>query len=75
MRADTLPPRRIDLLTEISGLTFDEAWVSRINAEVDGRTIPFIGREALLKNKGATGRLKDLADAERLRKRRPADER
>ena len=69
-----LPPRRIDLLTEISGLTFDEAWVSRIDAEVDGRTIPFIGREALLKNKGATGRLKDLADAERLRKRRPADE-
>ena len=45
-----------------------------ISHSTDGRTIPFIGREALLKNKGATGRLKDLADAERLRKRRPADE-
>ncbi len=68
-----LPPRRIDLLTEISGLTFDEAWTSRITAEVEGRTVSFIGREALLKNKEASGRLKDIADVARLRKTRPAD--
>ena len=68
-----LPPRRIDLLTEISGLTFDEAWASRITAEVEGRTVSFIGREALLKNKEAAGRLKDIADVARLRKTRPAD--
>jgi hypothetical protein len=66
-----LPPRRIDIMTEISGLTFDEAWSSRATAEVDGRTVAFIGREALLKNKEATGRLKDRADAERLRKLKP----
>ena len=30
-----LPPRRIDVLTEISGVTFDEAWASRVMAEVD----------------------------------------
>jgi predicted nucleotidyltransferase len=68
-----LPPRRIDLLTEISGLSFDEAWASRITAEVEGRTVSFIGREALLKNKEAAGRLKDIADVDRLRKTRPAD--
>lgn len=65
-----LPPRRIDFLTEISGVTFDEAWASRRTAEVDGRTVSFIGREALLKNKAATGRLKDVADIARLRNTR-----
>jgi len=66
-----LPPRRIDVMTEISGVTFDEAWTSRVTAEVEGRTVGFIGREALLKNKEATGRLKDRADAERLRQIKP----
>ncbi len=66
-----LPPRRIDLLTEISGVTFDEAWASRATAEVEGRTVSFIGREALIKNKEASGRLKDAADVARLRKARP----
>jgi Nucleotidyl transferase of unknown function (DUF2204) len=65
-----LPPRRIDLLTEISGVTFDEAWTSRATAEVQGRTVSFIGREALVKE--ASGRLKDAADVARLRKTRPA---
>lgn len=65
-----LPPRRIDVMTEISGVTFDEAWASRATAEVQGRTVGFIGREALVKNKEATGRLKDLADVDRLRRTR-----
>jgi Nucleotidyl transferase of unknown function (DUF2204) len=66
-----LPPRRIDILTTISGVTFDEAWASRSTAEVEGRTVSFIGREALLKNKLATGRPKDTADAARLRQPKP----
>jgi hypothetical protein len=66
-----LPPRRIDVLTTISGVSFDEAWASRSTGEVEGRTVSFIGREALLKNKQAAGRLKDIADAARLRKARP----
>ncbi len=66
-----LPPRRIDILTTISEVTFDEAWVSRSTGEVEGRTVSFIGREALLKNKLATGRLKDIADAARLRQPKP----
>lgn len=65
-----LPPRRIDLLTEISGVSFDEAWASRVATEVEGRTVPFIGRDALLKNKQAAGRPKDLADIARLRRPR-----
>jgi hypothetical protein len=66
-----LPPRRIDILTEISGLTFDEAWASRVMAEVGGHSVSFIGRAALLRNKEATGRLKDAADAARLRQIKP----
>jgi hypothetical protein len=63
-----LPPRRIDILTEISGVSFDEAWASRVEAEVEGRTLHVIGREAFLRNKVAAGRPKDLADAARLQK-------
>jgi len=63
-----LPPRRIDVLTSISGVTFDEAWSSREPATVEGRTVHFIGREMYLRNKLAAGRPKDLADAARLRK-------
>ena len=61
-----LPPRRIDILTQISGVTFDEAWASRVLAEIDGHPVPFIGRDALIVNKRASGRLKDLADVQRL---------
>ena len=50
-----LPPLRIDVLTEISGVTFDEAWASRVIAEVDGRAVDFIGKSVLLKNKEAAG--------------------
>jgi hypothetical protein len=67
-----LPPRRIDILTEISGVSFDEAWASRATGDVEGRLVAFIGRAALLKNKHASGRPKDLADAARLRRADPA---
>jgi hypothetical protein len=63
-----LPPRRIDVLTEISGVTFDEAWESRDSVDLEGRPIFVIGREPLLRNKEASGRPKDIADVARLRK-------
>ncbi len=63
-----LPPRRIDVMTEISGMSFDEAWGSRVPAEVSGATVFFLGKEALVRNKRAAGRTKDLADLERLGK-------
>lgn len=61
-----VPPRRVDILTSISGLSFDEAWTSRRSAELHGDPVHFIGKEALIVNKRATGRTKDLADVERL---------
>ncbi len=62
------PPRRIDVLTEISGVSFDEAWAARRTVRFEGRDIHFIGREELLRNKKAAGRPKDLADLSRLLK-------
>ncbi len=62
-------PNRIDMLTAISGVGFDEAWEGRSEAELDGVATRFIGRAALLRNKQQTGRAKDLGDAEELRKR------
>ena len=66
-----LPPRRIDVLTEISGVTFDEAWESRVTVEVEGRAVGFIGRTALLRNKQAAGRPQDIADVARLQRLPP----
>jgi len=61
-------PHRIDLLTGISGVGWDEAWASRIEVEFDGFLIPVIGKAALEANKQATGRPQDFADLARLRK-------
>jgi hypothetical protein len=55
-------PERIDILTTIDGVDFDEAWPARKAVRVEGLTIGFLGREQLLKNKRASGRPKDLAD-------------
>ncbi len=63
-----VPPRRIDLLTGIDGVTFEEAWATRLSARLGDLQVPVIGREALLRNKRATGRPRDLIDAEALEK-------
>lgn len=64
-------PRRIDVLTEISGVSFDEALVGRGTLVLEGRSIPYIGRAALIRNKEASGRPQDLTDVERLRRQKP----
>lgn len=56
-------PSRIDLLTSITGVEFDDAWSHRYQAQINGISVAVISREDLLKNKRATGRPKDLADA------------
>lgn len=61
-----VPPVRIDILTNISGIRFEEAWSNRIYVVWDGLRIPVIGRQDLIRNKRSTGRTKDLADAEQL---------
>jgi hypothetical protein len=59
-------PRRIDILTSISGVQFDRAWANRISVEMGGLIIPVLGRNELLANKRASGRPQDLADADTL---------
>lgn len=60
------PPRRIDLLSGIDGVEFDDCWQRRERVEWDGLTVSIIGLHDFKANKRATGRLKDLADLEAL---------
>lgn len=58
---------RIDILTSVSGVDFDNAWPNRLTADLDGLFAFVIGREELLQNKLASGRPKDLLDADILK--------
>ena len=57
---------QIRLMSSISGVSWDEAWLGRIESEVGPRRLHFIGRNELVTNKRAAGRSKDLADLEAL---------
>jgi hypothetical protein len=61
-----MPPRRIDILTELTGLSFAEAWDDRVPHEFGPARVCFLGRRSLVKNKQALGRPKDLADLQLL---------
>ena len=61
-----LPPYRIDVLTGVSGVDFDEAWRERVEDRFEDVQVPYIGRAAFIRNKRASGRKKDLADLEAL---------
>jgi predicted nucleotidyltransferase len=63
-----LPPNRVDILTGVTGVRFDEAWSTRAEGVVEGIRVPVLGREALIQNKRAAGRHKDLGDVEALEK-------
>ena len=60
------PPVRIDLVTSIEGVTWEQVDAGRAMGEYGGEPVPFIGKAELIANKKAAGRLQDLADAERL---------
>ncbi|MCC6244918.1 MAG: nucleotidyltransferase [Gemmatimonadaceae bacterium] len=60
------PPMRIDLLSGISGVTFDDALDGSLRIHVGGDVVPVIGLRALLANKEASGRPKDRLDLEQL---------
>ncbi|GAC1554787.1 MAG: hypothetical protein NVS3B10_16050 [Polyangiales bacterium] len=75
-------PNRIDILTSIDGVGFAEAWAGKAPVDFDGGPLFVIGRDALLANKRAARRKKDLADVEALEtlakkpaKRRPSTRR
>gem|GEM_PF-1923801 len=62
-------PLRIEIINEISGVSFEEAFINRDHIELeDNLRIPVISVEDLFKNKSSTGRKKDEADLEELRK-------
>jgi hypothetical protein len=60
------PPLRIDLMTSLDGVGFEEAHERRETVDLDGLSVPFIALEDLRRNKQATGRAQDLADLEAL---------
>jgi len=60
------PPVRIDLITTLDGLTNDEIWNTCEAGKFGKHDVFYIGRDAFIKNKLATGRHKDLADIEML---------
>ena len=57
-------PGRVDILTQLTGITFDEAWRGRVRHAFGDWEADFIGRQDFLRNKRATGRAKDLGDIE-----------
>jgi hypothetical protein len=61
-----VPPVQIHVMSTISGVTWEEVWASRSDGQFGAQTIAYIGRDAYLKNKRASGRPKDLADIDAL---------
>lgn len=59
-------PNRIDLLTSISGVTVEDAFSTRMLAELEGLPVFVLSKEALILNKRAVGRPQDMADLESL---------
>lgn len=64
-------PRRIDIITTISGVGFDDAYQQRQIVEIEGLPIPILSLGDMIRNKRATGRDEDRLDADRLEKERP----
>ena len=61
-----LPPGRIGILTQLTGIAFAEAWPTRLRRPFGDVEADFIGLQAFIQNKRATGRPKDLGDIEGL---------
>ena len=61
-----LPPYRIDIMTSISGVGFTDAWDGRMSGVLFDVSVQFLGRDAFIRNKRASGRPKDLADVKAL---------
>jgi len=67
-------PRRIDIITGVSGLDFESAYANSVETEIEGLSVHVPSIDDLIKNKKASGRTKDLADAEALESLRESDE-
>lgn len=62
-----LPPNRIDIMFDLNGVDVGQVWERRVDGILDDVPVHFIGRDDLINNKEAVGRLQDRADAEKLR--------
>jgi len=56
-------PNRVDLLTRLWGVSFDDAWAHKVAGELDGVPVWMLDRAHLIQTKRATARPQDLADA------------
>jgi len=61
-------PRKIQVLTGIDGVEFEECVRRKVETMIGGRVVKFIGKDDLMRNKAASGRPKDRLDLEELRK-------
>jgi hypothetical protein len=61
-------PRRIDIITEIDGVTFEEADADKKIIDIEGLNLPFVSKKKLIINKLSTGRKKDQLDAENMKR-------
>lgn len=66
-----LPPYRVDVMTSISGVRWDDAWPERLEGRLFGAPVAFLGRESFIRNKRSSGREKDLRDVRSLDGRGP----
>jgi hypothetical protein len=62
-----VPPIQIHVMSHLDGVTWEEVWAGKDYGLFGSQSVPFIGREAFLRNKRAAGRPKDLADVDALR--------
>lgn len=69
-----IPPVRIDVITVIDGVEFEDAWRSRATASLGGVDVPVLSRHHLIVNKTKAGRKQDLADVEWLERNTGKDE-
>lgn len=65
------PPLRVDILTRIDGVVFQDAWARRTPGTMAGTVVNFISLEDLIRNKEASGRASDVEQLKQLLKRRP----
>jgi hypothetical protein len=68
-----IAPNRVDIITSIDAVTFDEAWPRRVSSRYGGVPIALLSIDDLLTNKRAAGRTQDLLDVERLEKRKAGE--
>ena len=66
-----VPPNRIDIVTSIDGVSFEQAWAGRVDSVYGDVPVHVIGRRELVLNKRACGRPQDLVDADQLEKSAP----